>query len=140
VTHNTLGSSRPFTPTDPAGRLFELLASFASLRSDGRVLLGQIRASLDEMRELRRQLRQQQGSTKAIEGNGHRSERVSLLKQGGLTPREMEVAMLLSQGLSNAAIASELGISSHTARHHTQRILSKLEVHSRAAAGAKLRR
>jgi hypothetical protein len=27
----------------------------------------------------------------------------------------------------------------HTARHHTQRILSKLEVHSRGEAGAKLR-
>jgi DNA-binding CsgD family transcriptional regulator len=32
-----------------------------------------------------------------------------------------------------------LGISAHTARHHTQRVLAKLKVHSRAEAGAKLR-
>ena len=34
---------------------------------------------------------------------------------------------------------SRLGISPHTARHHTQRVLDKLGVHSRAAAGARLR-
>lgn len=136
---HTLDDHRPMTPADPAGRLFDLLASFANLRSDGQVLLSQIRASLDEMRELRSQLRQQQGSTRAGEGNGRRGNRINLLKQFGLTPRELEVAMLLGQGLSNTAIASELGISTHTARHHTQRILSKLAVHSRAAAGAKLR-
>jgi DNA-binding NarL/FixJ family response regulator len=56
-----------------------------------------------------------------------------------LTRREAEVAELLSQGRSNQAIARALNISEHTARHHTQRILSKLEVHSRGEAGAKLR-
>jgi DNA-binding CsgD family transcriptional regulator len=58
----------------------------------------------------------------------------------GLTPREVEVALLLSQGLSNSALARQLGISPHTARHHTQRVLGKLGVHSRAEAGARLRR
>jgi DNA-binding NarL/FixJ family response regulator len=141
VTHNTLGKSRPSAPsTDPVSRLFDLLASFASLRSDGQLLLDQIRASLEEMRELRSQLRGRQRPAKAPDGNGRPGEPMSLLKEVSLTPREIDVAMLLSQGLSNATIASELGISSHTARHHTQRILSKLEVHSRAAAGAQLRR
>jgi DNA-binding CsgD family transcriptional regulator len=58
----------------------------------------------------------------------------------GMTPREVEVALLLSQGLSNSALARQLGISPHTARHHTQRVLGKLGVHSRAEAGARLRR
>ena len=47
--------------------------------------------------------------------------------------------MLLAQGRSNVAIAKTLGISTHTARHHTQRVLAKMRVHSRAEAGAKLR-
>ena len=58
----------------------------------------------------------------------------------GMTPREVEVALLLSEGLSNSALARQLGISPHTARHHTQRVLGKLGVHSRAEAGARLRR
>lgn len=139
VPQSTLNSPRPLFPADPTGRLFDLLASFASLRSDGKLLLGEIRASLSEMRQLRNQLRQQQGPRPIENHNGQRNERMKLLGQFGLTPREVEVAMLLAQGLPNAAIASALGVSTHTARHHTQRILSKLEVHSRAAAGAKLR-
>ena len=59
--------------------------------------------------------------------------------QYGFTGREAEVARLLAQGRRNSAIAAELGISAHTARHHTQRVLAKLGVHSRAEAGAKLR-
>jgi DNA-binding CsgD family transcriptional regulator len=57
----------------------------------------------------------------------------------GLTGRELEVAHLLAEGRSNAAIARTLSISPHTARHHTQRVLGKLGVHSRAEAGARLR-
>jgi DNA-binding CsgD family transcriptional regulator len=59
--------------------------------------------------------------------------------QFGLTARETEVAMLLAKGRSNVSIAKTLGISTHTARHHTQRVLVKLRVHSRAEAGAKVR-
>ena len=57
----------------------------------------------------------------------------SLQDRFGLTPRQAEVALLLAQGLSNDAIAGELTISSHTARHHVQEILSKMGLSSRAA-------
>lgn len=57
----------------------------------------------------------------------------------GLTERESDVARLLAEGRRNWAIATELGISPHTARHHTQRVLAKLGVHSRAEAVARLR-
>lgn len=55
-----------------------------------------------------------------------------LREKCGLTPRELEVARLLMAGRSNAAIAESLGISPFTARHHTERILGKLGVRSRA--------
>ncbi|HUP19001.1 MAG TPA: helix-turn-helix transcriptional regulator, partial [Gemmatimonadota bacterium] len=49
-----------------------------------------------------------------------------------LTPRETQVARLLAAGRSNAEVASDLAISPHTARRHTERVLAKLAVASRA--------
>ena len=53
-----------------------------------------------------------------------------------LTNRELEILGLLAAGLSTAAIASDLSISSTTVRNHVQRIITKLKVHSRLAAVA----
>jgi DNA-binding CsgD family transcriptional regulator len=55
-----------------------------------------------------------------------------LREKCGLTARELEVAHHLVAGRSNAAIADSLGISPYTARHHTERVLGKLGVKSRA--------
>jgi DNA-binding NarL/FixJ family response regulator len=122
---------------DYTNRLSHLFSAFSTLRQDSRHLVDQLRGSLDQMRELRVQLRAQTTRTRHTEKRktwtDHRSG------QFGLTRRELEVARLLARGKSNATIAKELRISGHTARHHTQRILSKLAVHSRAEAGAKLR-
>jgi DNA-binding CsgD family transcriptional regulator len=52
----------------------------------------------------------------------------------GLTARETEVLSLLSEGLSDAAIAKRLVISRRTAEHHVAAILSKLGVPSRQDA------
>ena len=57
----------------------------------------------------------------------------------GLTPREREVAHLLEAGMSNKAIAKQLGIEVATAKNHVHRILEKLGVHRRAQAVARLR-
>ena len=51
----------------------------------------------------------------------------------GLTLREIEVTRLLLRGESNREIADRLNISEHTARHHTESVLGKLGVRSRAA-------
>jgi DNA-binding CsgD family transcriptional regulator len=51
----------------------------------------------------------------------------------GLTVREVQVACLLVQRLTNEEIAATLGISSHTARHHTESVLLKVGVNSRRA-------
>ncbi|MEP6573818.1 MAG: LuxR C-terminal-related transcriptional regulator [Gemmatimonadota bacterium] len=57
----------------------------------------------------------------------------------GLTARETEVAMLLANGCSNTNVATELHVSRHTARRHTERVLAKLQVSSRAKVGVLFR-
>ena len=51
-----------------------------------------------------------------------------------LTPREMEVLQRLAEGLTNKAIAQELGISEHTIKFHVNAIMSKLHAQSRTEA------
>jgi DNA-binding CsgD family transcriptional regulator len=57
-----------------------------------------------------------------------------------LTPRESQVAAALVDGESNRQIAARLGVSEHTARRHTERILRKLGVRSRFAVAQRLGR
>jgi DNA-binding CsgD family transcriptional regulator len=57
---------------------------------------------------------------------------VVLADRYALTARETDVAKLLLLGWSNSAVASALGISESTARHHTERVLGKLGISSRA--------
>jgi len=123
---------------NPTDRLQDLLSSFLTLRHNNRALVQQLRGSIDELRTLRRDL-QQQPRIAPVNGSEWSQQQDKLMKQFGLTRREAQVASLLSQGRSNQAIARELEISEHTARHHTQKILAKLEVHSRGEAGAKIR-
>jgi DNA-binding NarL/FixJ family response regulator len=50
-----------------------------------------------------------------------------------LTAREDEIWQLVTRGLSNDEIASELYISTATAKTHVNRIMGKFDVHDRAA-------
>ena len=59
-----------------------------------------------------------------------------LVNRFGLTQAEASVALLLARGMSNRDIARMLAISTHTARHHTENVLVKLHVHTRAAVGS----
>jgi DNA-binding CsgD family transcriptional regulator len=56
-----------------------------------------------------------------------------------LTVREVQVACLLVQRMTNEEIAGALGISTHTARHHTESVLLKTGVTSRRALHSMLR-
>lgn len=58
------------------------------------------------------------------------------LDDDGLTPREREVASLIATGRATKEIAAALCISTHTARHHTERVFTKLGVQTRAAVAA----
>lgn len=54
-----------------------------------------------------------------------------------LTEREKEVLRLLTQGLSNTEIASQIVVSTHTVKAHVANILSKLSVSDRVQAAVK---
>jgi DNA-binding CsgD family transcriptional regulator len=49
----------------------------------------------------------------------------------GLTRREAEVATLLAEGMSNAAMAERLVLSPRTVEHHVSAVMAKLDVSSR---------
>jgi DNA-binding CsgD family transcriptional regulator/tetratricopeptide (TPR) repeat protein len=64
-----------------------------------------------------------------LEGSGSRSD-------GELTTREREVALLVSEGLTNSQLAERLFISPRTAAVHVSNILMKLGLTSRAEIAA----
>ena len=80
-------------------------------------------------RRLRRRLRRFRG---LVVQRGPRPASVN--HPAGLTSRQAEVLMLLSAGLSNAAIAERLSVSTRTAEHHVAAVLTKLAVTSRRHA------
>lgn len=64
---------------------------------------------------------------------GHRVRRRAGLP-GGLTPREVEVLVLLARGRSNPEIAAQLVVSRKTVGSHIEHIYTKLGVSSRTEA------
>lgn len=57
-------------------------------------------------------------------------------QSGPLSPRELEVLRLVSQGMSNPEIAASLVLSEHTVHRHVANILTKLDQTSRTGAVA----
>jgi DNA-binding CsgD family transcriptional regulator len=53
-----------------------------------------------------------------------------------LTPRELEVLRRTATGRTNAAVATELGVTVHAVKFHLASIFRKLEVHNRTEAAA----
>ena len=51
-----------------------------------------------------------------------------------LTPRENDVLQLLAQGMTNKAIAHQLGITDHTVKFHVNAIMTKMGAQSRTEA------
>ena len=54
-----------------------------------------------------------------------------------MTPRELEVLVLLARGLDNADIAQVLFLSQHTVKNHVSSILIKLQVQNRIQAAVR---
>lgn len=61
------------------------------------------------------------------------------LDDAGLTKRQVEVALRLAEGGTNASIARRLGIAEGTLRKHLERIYRALDVTDRATAIARIR-
>jgi DNA-binding CsgD family transcriptional regulator len=66
------------------------------------------------------------------------SSRFSLLNQNRLTPREIQIAELVAQGLTNAQIGAALWITENSVKQALKRMFRKLEVSSRAEMVAQL--
>ncbi len=75
--------------------------------------------------------RRMRGGAGGAGGGGGRTGSDAL---GSLTARERDVLAGIARGLSNRAIADELGITERTARTHVSNILAKLGLASRTQA------
>ncbi|MGZ4954124.1 MAG: response regulator transcription factor [Methylobacter sp.] len=58
--------------------------------------------------------------------------KAEFVDKGRFTPREVDIAKLIAEGLSDKDIARMLAISIKTVGVHTQSIYEKLELHSRS--------
>jgi DNA-binding NarL/FixJ family response regulator len=68
-------------------------------------------------------------------GGGSDAESANLVaRMSSLTPQQVRVLMMLSEGLLNKQIAYELGVSEATVKAHVSAILQKLGVESRTQA------
>lgn len=68
----------------------------------------------------------------ALNRMGHGSEMVSINHKPQLTPREIEIAILLAKGMISKEVADHLNISVNTAITHRQNIVEKLQARSLA--------
>jgi DNA-binding CsgD family transcriptional regulator len=118
-------------------RLAAVLETTDELQRNRFELIRQMRRTMNEIRGLR--VRLLALLEDPSDGSGP-TPGARLAQKFHLTPREVEVAMLLAGGAPNSAIAKVLSISEHTARHHTRHVLVKLGLHSRARAAALIAR
>ena len=74
-------------------------------------------------------------ATKALVADYLRRARAGEDRAGydGLTDREREILHLIAQGKTTPEIAAELYVSPHTVQTHRDHIMSKLDLHSKAA-------
>ena len=95
-------------------------------------------APADAAAELRREARAGAFDGDAAEAvlasAGHRADRRARSAPGGLTPRELEVLLLVARGASNREIAKTLVIAEKTAANHVEHIYAKIDVSTRASA------
>ena len=66
------------------------------------------------------------------------ADRLRPARRHDLSPREAEVAALVSEGLTNRQIASRLVVSERTVESHVQHVLAKLGVTSRSGVAARV--
>ena len=93
------------------------------------------RAAAGELRrEARDGLFDRDAAESVLAAAGHRAVRRGRGAPDGLTPRELEVLVLVARGASNREIARTLVIAEKTAANHVEHIYSKIDVSTRASA------
>ena len=68
------------------------------------------------------------------------AETGSRARNGGLTQRQLDVARLIAQGLTNKEIAAKLFVSTRTVDMHVRHILDRLDCRTRSRGGTQGRR
>jgi DNA-binding CsgD family transcriptional regulator/tetratricopeptide (TPR) repeat protein len=112
--------------------LFSVLFIFYRLKRKNNILI------IDQMRNDIQEYVQR--IEKYENGNNHEKRTVNEnVEQFGLSERETEVLLLISQGLKNNEIAESLFVSLSTIKTHTRNIFLKLDVRNRIEATRKAR-
>jgi len=96
----------------------------------------EVRRAIEDLEPLGARLELERARTLLEAWRARPSEPSVARDRNGLTPREVEVLRLISDGLNNQAIADRLFISEHTVHRHVANVLGKLDVSSRSAAVA----
>jgi two-component system nitrate/nitrite response regulator NarL len=84
----------------------------------------------------------QQGADKVATGNANGNGNGSGSGETGamrLSPRELQIALLIDRGLTNKEIGRQLGIEAATVKNHVHNMCEKLNVHRRGEAAARIR-
>jgi DNA-binding CsgD family transcriptional regulator len=118
----------------PYEQALALLEGDEAATNRGLIMLDALGARATAERS-RRELRQR--GVRSIARGPRPSTRANL---AGLTRREVDVLRLVDSGLSNAEIASRLGVSPKTVDHHVSAILAKLQSATRGEAAARARK
>lgn len=74
----------------------------------------------------------------AADGAYHGHERAAVRAASGLTKREYEIAILVTEGLSNPQIAAELHLSESTVKTHLSAIMDKLGTPNRVSLAVEM--
>jgi DNA-binding CsgD family transcriptional regulator len=131
------GVAEPGPEVDPAGPYEAALALAGSGDVD------RLRRAFDELRALGAHraaaLVARRLAERGVRGLPRGPHAGTRANPAGLTPRQLEVLTLISQGLRNAEISERLVVSAKTVDHHVSAILRKLNVSTRTAAAYSLR-
>ncbi len=155
---HALRARKPSRAAEAAGEAAALLAAAGRRLDAGRALLAAGLAHLDagERARARTDLKDAAAAFDACGARGLKARtdrelrrlgvRVAGAPAGkgdtpfGLSPRELEVALLVAEGLTNQQVAQRLFLSVRTVETHLSRIFAKLDVSSRVGVATALSR